>query len=134
MYLNIMLILLLTITTATAIVVLLSFAVTSFQAERSGAPFFPTPKSYITEALKIIDLKRGEIIYDLGAGTGRVLNIASREFGAKAIGFELSTLFYLIAILNIFVHRTKAKIYRKDFYKENLSDAGAIFCLSLIHI
>ena len=127
-YLNIMLILLLITTTLTVIVVLLSFAITSFQAEHSGAPFFPTPKSYITEALKIIDLKRGETIYDLGAGTGRVLNIASREFGAKAIGFELSTLFYLISRINIFLSKTNAEIYRRDFYKADLSKADVVFC------
>ncbi|MBI2034074.1 MAG: SAM-dependent methyltransferase [Candidatus Liptonbacteria bacterium] len=123
-----MLILFLTITTLTAIVVLLSFAITSFQAERSGAPFFPTPRKYIEEGLRVAGLKKGEVLYDLGSGTGRVLIISAKQFSARAHGFELSTLFYLISRINIFLSKAHAKIYRRDFYRTDLSEADVIFC------
>lgn len=127
-YLNIMLILLLTTTAVIVIVILLSFAITSFQAERSGAPFFPTPRRYIEEMLKAAGLKKGEVLYDLGSGTGRVLTIAEKQFGAKATGFELSTLFYLISRFNVFLSKAHAKVYRRDFYTADLSKADVIYC------
>src|SRR5258708_21507151 len=79
-------------------------------ARKSAAPFFPTPAGAVRDALRAANLRAGETFYDLGAGTGKALLIAEREFGAKAVGFEISILFYLIAKINLFVHRSHAKI------------------------
>ncbi len=61
-----------------------------------GAPFVPTQKSVIRKALKLAHLKPGETLYDLGAGTGRVLVIGAKEFNAKVVGFEFSLLLFFI--------------------------------------
>ncbi len=58
-------------------------------AELSIAPFVPTPLALVREILKLADLKRGEVLYDLGCGDGRFLIIAAREFGARAVGIDL---------------------------------------------
>jgi cyclopropane fatty-acyl-phospholipid synthase-like methyltransferase len=36
------------------------------------------------------NLKRDEVVYDLGSGDGRVLIMAAKEYKAKAVGVELS--------------------------------------------
>ena len=51
-----------------------------------GLPSVPTKPDRIRKALKLVNLQPDEMLYDLGAGDGRVLLIAAREFGAKAIG------------------------------------------------
>jgi len=52
-------------------------------------PFVPTPEKVIREMLKLAGVKPGETIYDLGCGDGRILIIAAKEFGAKAVGIEI---------------------------------------------
>ena len=96
-------------------------------ARRSGAPFFPTPERAIRSALLAVKLKPGETFYDLGAGTGKAMLIAEQYFGARAVGFEISIFFYLIAKANLFLHRSHADLRFKNFFKENLGDAQVVF-------
>ena len=50
-----------------------------------GLPPVPTKPGRIQKALKLANLQPDETLYDLGAGDGRVLLIAARDFGAKEI-------------------------------------------------
>jgi cyclopropane fatty-acyl-phospholipid synthase-like methyltransferase len=110
------------------IIIIISFCTTLYAAI-FYAPFAATPKNTIREALRITELKKGEIFYDLGSGNGQSLIIASKEFGAKAFGFELSFQHYLISNINIIIHRCSkmVSIFWKDFQKVNISDANVIF-------
>ena len=54
-----------------------------------GLPPVPTKPGRIRNALKLANLQPNEVMYDLGAGDGRVLLIAARDFGAKAVGVEV---------------------------------------------
>jgi SAM-dependent methyltransferase len=92
-----------------------------------GGPFVPTPKKVIREALKLANLKRGEILYDLGAGTGNVLIIGEKEFGARVVGFEFSPILFFLAKLNFLFHRIKGKIYFQNFFNSKINDANVIF-------
>lgn len=109
------------------LLIILSTVLTAY-ASWIGAPFLPTPRHIIKEILKEVDLKSGEKFYDLGSGTGRILIIAEKFFGANAIGFELSPIFYVISRLNLIFNNTKSsKIFLKNFYNQNISDADVIF-------
>ncbi len=93
---------------------LIWFSPTTVWAAFTGAPFLPTQKRVIRKALKLARLKPGEKLYDLGSGTGKVLIIAEKEFGAEAKGIEYSRPLFLFSKLNLFLHRTKrAKVYRE---------------------
>lgn len=113
-----------------ALAVWLFFSVWS--ARKSGAPFFPTPAGAVRDALRAAELKPGESFYDLGAGTGKALLIAEREFGARATGFEISPVFAAIAKTNLFLHRSQAAIKVTDFFKEDIGGADVIFCFLAI--
>jgi len=39
--------------------------------------------------LELAELKPGEVLYDLGCGDGRIIIMAAKEFGARAVGIEL---------------------------------------------
>src|SRR5262245_21417704 len=54
-----------------------------------GLPSVPTNQERIRKALKLVNLQPNETLYDLGAGDGRVLLIAAREFNAPAVGIEI---------------------------------------------
>lgn len=100
----------------------------TYRAQKSAAPFFPTPKRAIREALKVAGVCPGDIFYDLGAGTGKTLLIAEKEFGARATSFEISVLFYCIARINLLLHRARATLRGKNLFDQNLRDANIVFC------
>jgi hypothetical protein len=54
-----------------------------------GLPPVPTRPERIHKALKLANLQPNATLYDLGAGDGRVLLVAARDFGAKAVGVEI---------------------------------------------
>jgi len=56
----------------------------------SLAPFVPTPPEVVRTMLRLAELKKDEVLYDLGCGDGRILVIAAQEFGAQAVGVELN--------------------------------------------
>ena len=39
--------------------------------------------------LGLAKVKKGDTVYDLGSGDGRVVIAAAKEFGVKAVGFEM---------------------------------------------
>src|SRR3989344_9585985 len=89
-------------------------------------PFAPTPQRNVSKIFELLDLKPGEVFYDLGCGDGRFIIEADKR-GAKAVGFEVSPWAYLKTCLNIWLNKSQAKVYFKNFYHANLSDADAIF-------
>jgi len=109
------------------LILAVSFAI-SYYSFFIGAPYVATPKKAIREIFALAQIKPGQKLYDLGAGDGKALIIAQKEFGAKAIGFELSPIVYTIARLNLLFHGAKVRLYCKNFYKQNLSDADIVFC------
>jgi len=93
-----------------------------------GVPFVSTPRSKYRQILKAVELKPGEVIYDVGCGKATLLIMAAKEFGAKGIGYELSLWPYLWAHFNIFISRADVKVYLKNFFKADLSGADVVYC------
>lgn len=109
------------------LVIILS-AVLTIYASIIGAPIFLTSKSQLKKILREAGLKKGDRIYDLGSGTGRVLIIAEKYFNATSVGFELSPFLYAFSKVNLFFNETKnSKVVFHDFYNQNLADADMVF-------
>src|SRR5581483_11203711 len=53
------------------------------------APYIPTPQAVVEKMLEAGHIKPGDVVYDLGAGDGRIIITAAKEFGAKAVGVEI---------------------------------------------
>jgi SAM-dependent methyltransferase len=48
-----------------------------------------TDLDLVIEMLKLAGVTRDDVVYDLGAGDGRIVIAAAREFGARGVGVEL---------------------------------------------
>lgn len=96
-------------------------------------PFAPTPKKNAKKIIDLLNLKPGQIFYDLGCGDGRFL-IEAEKRGAKAIGFEVSPWAYFYARINLAWHKSKAKILYKNFYYASVTDADAIFAFLMDNV
>jgi len=80
----------------TARITLLTFAILSFQAAalvsaHAGniVPYVPTPQEVVDRMLELAQVKKGDVVYDLGSGDGRIVVTAAKKYGVKAIGFEI---------------------------------------------
>jgi SAM-dependent methyltransferase len=94
-----------------------------------GLPSVPTKPERIQKALKLAKLQPNEVLYDLGAGDGRVLLIAARDFGAKAVGLEIGpiqcALIWLRAIASGLGNQIQVRW--ENFYKADLKGADVLF-------
>jgi SAM-dependent methyltransferase len=73
-------------------------------------PFLPSPKKVVKEALKLADLKEGEVLVDLGSGDGRVL-IEAAKLGAYAVGIEIDDKLIAKAKMKVEKEGLKDKVY-----------------------
>jgi len=94
-----------------------------------GLPWVPSPRRKIRKALKMANLQEGETFYDLGAGDGRALILAAKEFGANAVGIEISPLHCLYAWISALLNGVghKVRIRCRNFYRVSLADADVVF-------
>ncbi len=94
-----------------------------------GLPSRPTHPDRIRAALKLVHLRPGETLYDLGAGDGRVLLIAAREFGASAVGIEVGPVQCALIWLRITAGGlgNKIQLIWGNYLKTDLSKADVVF-------
>ncbi|MDH3444974.1 MAG: class I SAM-dependent methyltransferase, partial [Deltaproteobacteria bacterium] len=55
-------------------------------------PYVPTPQQVVDRMLELAQVKKGDVVYDLGSGDGRIVITAAQKFGVRAIGFEIDPL------------------------------------------
>lgn len=51
--------------------------------------FVPTPQAVVDEMLKVANVKKGDVLYDLGSGDGRIVITAAKRFGIRGIGIDI---------------------------------------------
>lgn len=95
-----------------------------------AAPFVPTRQRDVERMLRLSELQPGELVYDLGAGDGRYVVTAAKRYQARAVGFEISLLPYVIGRLRIWLAgQGKLAFMRlQDFFHQDLSAANVIVC------
>lgn len=52
-------------------------------------PYVPTPQEVVDHMLDLAQVKKGDVVYDLGSGDGRIVVTAAKKYGVKAVGFEI---------------------------------------------
>jgi len=49
----------------------------------------PTPQEVVNKMLEMAQVKKGDVLYDLGCGDGRIVVTAAKQYGVKAFGFDI---------------------------------------------
>jgi hypothetical protein len=92
-----------------------------------GAPYVPTLRRSVKHALDVLDLKKGDLLVDLGSGDGVVLKAAAAR-GWRALGYEINPLLCIVARLRCLPHKGLVKVRWRDFWLAELpEDTKAIF-------
>jgi precorrin-6B methylase 2 len=91
--------------------------------------FVPTPHQVVEAMLKVAKVRKGDVLYDLGSGDGRIPITAARKYGvARGIGIEINP----ERIKEANENRIKAGVADRvtflnaDLFESNLSDATVI--------
>ena len=51
--------------------------------------YVPTPQNVVDKMLEVAKVKKGDLLYDLGCGDGRIVVTAAKKFGVQGIGFDI---------------------------------------------
>jgi len=79
--------------------------------------------------LALADLRAGEVFFDLGAGDGRTVIMAAKDFGARAVGVELREDLVKKALGTIYEQNLQDRItiVNSDMFSVDLTSADVIF-------
>jgi predicted RNA methylase len=93
------------------------------------APFVASPLPVVRHMLQLAQLKQNENFYDMGAGDGRTLIMAAKDFGAKATGVELREDLIEKARTNIREQglENRATIIQSDMFSIDLHTADVVY-------
>jgi SAM-dependent methyltransferase len=58
-------------------------------AKYPDVPYVPMPVEVIDELLKLANIQKSDVVYDLGCGDGRIVIAAARKYGAAATGIDI---------------------------------------------
>jgi ribosomal protein L11 methylase PrmA len=51
--------------------------------------FVPTPQEVVEDMLRLANVRKGDVLYDLGSGDGRIAITAAKKYGIKATGIDI---------------------------------------------
>jgi SAM-dependent methyltransferase len=73
-----------------AIFISLAIGQTSRPKHQVDVPYVPTTEEAVKAMLKLADVKKSDIVYDLGCGDGRIVIAAAKEYGARGVGIDIN--------------------------------------------
>jgi len=59
------------------------------QEYQLDVPYVPTPYEVVREMLRIADVGKDDVLYDLGSGDGRIVITAAKEMGCHGVGVDI---------------------------------------------
>jgi len=90
--------------------------------------FATTPHKVVKEMLKLAEVNKDDVVYDLGSGDGRIVIAAARDFSGRGVGVELDK--ELIAESSKNAKEAgvteRVKFLEEDFFAVDLRDATVV--------
>jgi SAM-dependent methyltransferase len=100
---------------------------------QSGQPgkdviWIPTPDRLVKAMLEAVNTKADDIVYDLGAGDGKIAIAAARDFGARAVGVEYNPKMVKFAtcLAQAAGLSDRVKMIHGDVFKVDFSEATVV--------
>jgi SAM-dependent methyltransferase len=95
---------------------------------RPDAPFVPSMWKITEAMLKLAEVRKGDVVYDLGSGDGRIVIMAAEKFGARGVGVEIDP--KLIRKSRINAHKAgvarRVRFIHQDLFKTDISGATVV--------
>lgn len=98
-------------------------------SRRPDVGYVPTPQPIVDAMLKLANVQRDEIVYDLGCGDGRAVITAARDFGARGIGVDIDPERIAESRANAAAAGVadRVRFTQADLFKMKFDDADVLF-------
>jgi SAM-dependent methyltransferase len=101
-------------------------------------PFVPTTKEAVAAMLKLADVKKTDVVYDLGCGDGRIVVAAAKTYGARAVGVDINPVRIAEAKANAQAAGVEklVRFEENDLFKADIHEATVVtlFLLSNVNL
>lgn len=91
-------------------------------------PYVPTPNEVVTQMLQIANVKKGDVLYDLGSGDGRIVISAAQKYGTRGVGIDINPERISEANANAQAAKVTDRVQfrQQDLFKTDLSEATVV--------
>jgi SAM-dependent methyltransferase len=90
--------------------------------------YYPTPDETVNAMLTLADIKKGDVLYDLGSGDGRIPIMAAQQHGIRAVGIEIDP--KLVAVADERARQENVQnlvsFRNADMFRANISEASIV--------
>jgi len=90
--------------------------------------YVPTPQEVVDKMLELANVKKGDVVYDLGCGDGRIVVTAAKKYGVKAVGFDIDPDRIRESLENVRKNKVEdlVTIKKADIFTLDLSEANVV--------
>jgi SAM-dependent methyltransferase len=90
--------------------------------------YWPTPAPVVDAMLDLAEVKRADLVYDLGCGDGRIVVTAAKKYGVKAVGFDINPERVKESLANVKAAKAEhlVTIKEADIFKLDLREANVV--------
>jgi precorrin-6B methylase 2 len=90
--------------------------------------YVPTPHDVAAEMLKLADVSKQDVLYDLGCGDGRIVVLAAKRYGCRAVGIDIDPLRVADAKENVRKNRVGhlVTIQHGDIFEATLGEGTVV--------
>jgi SAM-dependent methyltransferase len=78
-------------------------------------PYVPTTEAAVQAMLKLGEVKKSDVVYDLGCGDGRIVIAAAKSYGARGVGIDINP----VRISEAKENAKKAGVEKQVRFEEN---------------
>src|ERR1051325_10519016 len=91
-------------------------------------PYVPTDEEMVAAMLKMADVKKDDVLYDLGCGDGRIVIAAAQRFGTRGVGIDIDPQRIREARINAEKAGVsdKVKFIEQDLFETKFSEATVV--------
>jgi hypothetical protein len=90
--------------------------------------YVPTPQATVEAMLELAQVKASDVVYDLGAGDGRIVITAAQKYGARGVGIEIDPALVKQATESAAAAGVSERVrfVTEDLFKSDISEATVV--------
>lgn len=98
------------------------------QRKKPDIHYVPTPQELVDVMLEMANIRKDDIVYDLGSGDGRLVITAAKKYGASGTGIDIDPERIRAARENAIKVGVegKARFLEQDLFKSDFHDASVV--------
>ena len=90
--------------------------------------YWPTPQNVVDKMLEMAQVKKDDVVYDLGCGDARILVTAAKKYGCKGYGWDINPVRVKESLENVKQNKVEdlVTVKKGDIFKLDLKDANVV--------